>query len=188
MDFIKKNWFVFVAIIAVIIIVRSCEPKPIVKEKTVTVTKIVTDTIRETIIKEVPKTVYVERIKTVDGQDRIIYVDKPTDTSIDAKQYDTELKSNDASAKIRITALGEVLDVQGTITYPYKETTTTVTKIIPMSGLFVYGETSFLPMLQRAEIGVDYQIRNTVILGVSVSKDFITNTNYASAKIGIRIF
>ena len=187
-NFIKKNWFVFLGVIAVFIIVKSCEPKP----KITTETKIVyvpkVETITETIIKKVDKPVYIERTKTIKGKDTIIYRDSPTDATIIAKQYDAELKANKSIARLKITALGEVLDVQGTIEYNQKETTTTITKIVPMSGLFVYGETSFLPVLERVEIGLDYQIRNTIIIGVSASHNLNYNATYFNAKIGIRLF
>ena len=188
MNFIKKNWFVIFGIIAVLIIVKSCEPDAIVKTETVTVIKKVTDTIIQTEIKEVKKPIYIERTKTIKGKDSIIYRDKPTDATIEAKQYDTELFANNATAKLKITALGEVLDVRGVITYDQKETTTTVTKIVPMSGLFVYGGASVSPVLQVVEIGLDYQIRNTVIIGVSVNHDLKFDATYVGLKFGVRVF
>lgn len=188
MDFLKKNWIILALIIGSIIFVKSCEQEP----RIVTDTKIVyttkTDTIKETIIQEVPKKVYVERIKTIKGKDSIIYVDNPTDTSINANQFDTELKSNDATAKLKITTTGQLLDVSGTIQWKEKETTTTTTIIKPKSGLFLYGETSVLPTFKRAEIGLDYQIRNTLIIGTSVSYDDISKQTYVNAKVGFRIF
>src|SRR5690606_36718626 len=122
------------------------------------------------------------------GKDSIVYVQVPGETSIKANQYDTELKANNATAKLKITTTGQLLDVTGTIDYQQKETTTTTTIIKPKSGLFVYGQTSVSPLLKVSAVGLDYQFKNTVIVGASFNFDHITNQNYISAKIGFRIF
>ena len=189
MGSIKNNWFVYILVIALTFaLIKQCEQEP----KTVTKTKVVyktkTDTIKETIIKEVPKTVYVEKIKTIKGKDSIVYVGVPNDNTIEAKQYNTNLFANNATAKLQIIALGEVLDVKGSITYPEEETTTTVTKIVPMSGLFVYGGASVVPMLQSVEVGLDYQIKNAVIIGVKASHNFEYDFNSVGVKFGVKIF
>lgn len=186
---IRINWiWIILAIVGVILLVRSCEPEVKTVTKTKTVTKIIKDTIRDTVIKEVPKTVYVERTKTIKGKDSIVYVETPNDNTIEAKQYDTELFTNNATAKLKITTTGELLDVFGTITYPEKETTIETKKIVPMSGLFIYGGASVVPMLQSAEIGLDYQIKNSVIIGVNASHNFEYDFNSVGVKLGVRIF
>ena len=186
---LKINWiWILVSAVAIILLVKSCEPEVKTVTKTKTITKIVTDTIKETVIKEVPKTVYVEKIKTVKGKDSIVYVNAQNDNTIEAKQYDTELKANNATAKLKITTTGELLDVFGTITYPEKETTIETVKTVPMSGLFIYGGASVVPMLQSAEVGIDYQIKNSVIIGVNASHNFEYDFNSVGVKLGVRIF
>lgn len=184
-----KNWiFVITAIVMLLVIVKKCEQEPKTVTKTKVVYKTINDTIKETIIKEVPKIVHVEKIKTIKGKDSIIYVDKKTDTSIEANQYDTELKANNATAKLKITTTGQLLDISGTIDYQEKHTHTTTTIIKPKSGLFLYGQTSVSPLLEVSAIGLDYQFRNTVIIGTSFSLDHLTKQNYVNVKVGFRIF
>lgn len=188
MKLLKNNWILIGIILIILIIVKTCEQDP----KTVTKTKIVyktkTDTIKETVIKEIPKKVYIERIKTIKGKDSIVYVKVPDQTSIEANQYDTELKANNATAKLKITTTGKLLDVSGTIDYKEKHTHTTTTVIKPKSGLFLYGQTSVSPLLEVSAIGLDYQFRNTVIIGTSLSLDHNTELNYLNLKVGFRIF
>lgn len=185
---IKKNWFVYLLIIVLTFaLIKKFESEPKIVTKTKIVYKTKTDTINTVTIQEVPKKVFVERIKTIKGKDSIIYVDKKTDTSIEANQYDTELKANDALAKLKITTTGQLLDVSGTIQWNEKETQTTTTIIKPKSGLFLYGQTSVSPLLEVSSIGVDYQFKNTVIIGTSFSLDHITKQNYVNVKVGFRI-
>jgi len=195
MNFIKKNWFVFVSIIAVFIIVKSCEPKPIIKVKTEVNIKDIIDSVRTATLKGV-KPVYIDtsksEIRYIKGKtifkDSIVYVKTPNDNTIKANQYDTKLTANNATAKLKITTTGDLLDVSGTIEYKKKETTTTVSKIVPMSGLFIYGGASVVPMLQSVEVGVDYQIRNTVIIGINADHNFQYNFNSIGVKLGVNIF
>lgn len=188
MKLLKNNWILIGIILIILIIVKTCEQEQKVVTKTKVIYKTKTDTIKETVIKEVPKSVHVEKIKHIKGKDSIIYVDRQTDTSIEANQYDTELKANNATAKLKITTTGQLLDVSGTIDYQEKHTHTTTTIIKPKSGLFIYGQTSVSPLLEVSAIGLDYQLKNTVIIGASFNLDHITNKNYISAKIGLRIF
>lgn len=188
MKLLKNNWILIGIILIILIIVKTCEQDP----KTVTKTKIVyktkTDTIKETVIKEIPKKVYIERIKTIKGKDSIVYVKVPDKTSIEANQYDTELKANNALAKLKITTTGQLLDVSGTISWNEKETQTTTTITKPKSGLFLYGQTSVSPLLEVSAIGIDYQFKNTAIIGTSFSLDHNTELNYLNLKVGFRIF
>lgn len=177
-----------IAIVLIVFIVKKCEKDP----KTVTKTKIeyvkVTDTILRTVFDTLPKLVYVERIKTVKGKDSIVYVDKPADTSIKANQYATKLESNNATANLKITTTGELLDVQGTINYTQTITTTETIKTTAKSGLFLYAETSTNPVFERAELGLDYQIKNTIILGTSASYDNLSKKLNFNVKVGFRVF
>lgn len=169
-------------------VVKQCEKKP----KVVTKTKIkyvkVIDTITKIEIQEVPKTVYVEKVKTVKGKDSIIYVDKPNDSTITANQYDTKLESNNATADLKITTTGQLLDVKGVINYTQENTTTTITKTVPQSGLFLYGKTSINPLVENIEVGLDYQFKNTFIVGASTSYNDLSKSVNFNVKVGFRIF
>lgn len=168
-------------------LIKQCEGEPKVVTKTVTKVIKVHDTITEVKIKEVPKTVYVEKIKTVKGKDSIIYKDKPSETTIIAKQYNTELKSNEASAKLKITTSGELLDVKGTITYPEKETITTITKIKDKSGLYLYGG---LPInnVSSPELGVLFQVRNKMFISGSAQYNALSQQIDYKIGLGIKIW
>jgi len=181
-------WWFLVLFIIFFAILKQCEGKPTVT--TVTETKIVTvhDTITEVKIKEVPKTVYVEKIKTVKGKDTIIYKDSSSDSTITAKQYQTTLKSNEASAELKITTSGELLDVSGIITYPEKETTTTITKIRNASGLFIYGNSAISATGISPGVGALFNIKNKLILGAGVEYNNFTNNVNATFTLGVKIW
>ena len=79
-------WWVIIGIIVLFAILKQCtytEPE-IVEKEVVKIVK-VTDTINNTIIKEIPKKVYVEKTKTIKGKDTIIYRDTPNDSTINTK-------------------------------------------------------------------------------------------------------
>lgn len=186
-----KNWiFRLIVIILVIALFKTCTEEPKIKIETVTEYVKVTDTITNTIIEKVPTKVYVNRYIDVKGNDSIVFVDTPTlgtsDTTIQANQYNTTLKSNNATATLKITTTGELLDVSGTIDYTQENTTKTITKIKNKSGLFLYGGTNI--DFNRYELGLDYQIKNTIIVGTSVSHNNISNQSNINFKLGIKIF
>lgn len=187
-----KTWHKYLigalVIIAIIVFIKSCENEPKIKTETKIVYKDRIDTITQTVIKEIPKKVYYEVIKTVNGKDSIIYVDKPSDNSLEAQIYDVTIKTDSSSAELKITSLTKPIDVFGTIKCINKETTTKETIIKPKSGLFLYGESSINPMLENVGVGLDYQIRNTLIIGTSANYDNISNNVYFNVKVGIRIF
>lgn len=173
--------------IAIIIIAIQCKPDP---PKVVTKTKVitVTDTIIKTHIEEVPVVRYVKQIETVKGKDSIIYVDKPVAPDPDvikANEFSAAITSNKASADLKILSTGTVLDVSGVITYPELQTTTTIYR--DRSALFLYGETSVSPAFERAEIGLDYQIKNKLIIGASIDYHNISKQLGANLKIGFKI-
>jgi hypothetical protein len=184
----KNIIYAVIGFIVAFALMRQCEGEP--KVVTNTVTKIVTkhDTITNTIIKEVPKTVYVEKVKTVKGKDSIIYKDKPNDSTITANQYDTELKSNEATAKLKITTTGELLDVSGIITYPEKETTTTIIKTRDASGLYLFGSAPIKSQALTPEIGLQYNIKNKMFISTSVQYNNLNNNVDFKIGVGIKIF
>ena len=147
----------------------------------------VTDTITKVEIKEVPKKVYVYKAKTVKGKDSIVFV-KSKDTAdlpiIKANQFTTILKSNNATADLKITTTGELLDVQGVINY--KEKKQTITEFKNNSGLFLYGQTN--TKFDEYGVGLDYVIRNSIIIGGSINHNTQFQNTRINIKVGIRIF
>lgn len=196
----KKNIIRFIVLVVLIIAIaflvkkREAQPKVITKTK-VDYNKIV-DSIKSTLISEKPKTVYIDTGSTkyikgrevVRWRDSIVYVPVANDNTISANEYKTQLKSNNATADLKIVTTGELLDVTGTINYQEKETITTITKVKPQSGLFLYGETSTNPFFERAALGLDYQFKNTIIIGTSVSYNNVAKNVNFNVKLGIRIF
>lgn len=183
-----KTWHIIVFSFVALAFIDQCsdhgQPKVITKTKTVVEWK--TDTITKTVIKEVPKTVYIEKVKTVKGKDSIIYKDKPTDTTIQANQYDTTLKSDSATAKLQITTTGELLDVKGSITYPSIEKTIETIKIRDNSGFFIYGSMPVNGNISP-EIGGLYQFRNKIMIGTGVQYNNFTQKPDVKVTLGIRL-
>lgn len=178
-------WFILIILIFILINKQCEKPKEVVK--TVTKVEIVKDTIHTVEVNEVVKTVFVDRIKTEKGKDSIIYLQSPNASTITANQYQTTLKSNDATADVQITTTGALLDVQGVITYPrIKETVTTI-KNRNNSGLFIYGD---LPITNNfnPEIGAIYQFKNTALIKAGAQYNSITNGVDVKIGIGIKIF
>lgn len=139
-SFIKRYWQYIAIVILIAVVIVQCTDKT----ETSTTTEIryvkVTDTITEVKIQEVPKTVYVNKTKTLKGKDSIVYVTKKDSSTIKAFKYDTVLKSNNAVANLSITTSGELLDVSGTIDYKQKETLINTVKTINKSAGFIYLE------------------------------------------------
>lgn len=189
-NFFTKNLWILITIVVVALLIHQCTKKtePKIVTKTEIVTKIVHDTIVETKIEKVKEPVYVERIKTLQGKDSIIYRDKPTENTVEANLYNTNLKSNNAEALLKITALGEVLDVKGVITYP--EVTKTITNDIyhEKGGLFLYGQGQIDKNPQIFGLGLDWVIKNKYVIGVSANHDNINKNSYGMVKLGIKLF
>ena len=180
--------FLIIGLVIMFFIMRSCEGEPKVITKTETKIEWKTDTItvKEIVKQETP--VYVERVITKKGKDSIIYRDKPTDQTIEAQQYETKLTSNQATTDLKITSLGEVLDVQGTITYPEKETITTITKTRDASGLFIYGASPVSSNAFSPELGLLYQFKNKMFISTSVQYNNTTNNVNAKVGIGVKLW
>lgn len=182
-----KNWIWYiVGIIIIIVLVKQCEgePRTIVKTKTEYIK--VTDTVTNTIIQEVPKEVFVERVITQKGKDSIVYRDAPTDSTITANQYDTKLESNNATADLKITTTGELLDVQGTIDYTKEIKTIETTKIRDASGLYIYGN---MPVNSvQPEVGVLYQFKNKMFVSAGAQYNEFTKSADLKIGLGIKIF
>lgn len=182
-------WFPIVFIILVALM-QQCEGNT----KTVTNTEVniteVIDSVRRATLKDV-KTVYIDTSKTYTKwlkgktitKDSIVYVDKSNESTIKANQYFTEIQSDSATAKLNITTTGELLDVQGVITYPRIETTTTITNTRDASGKFIFLKTDMLNPLQNLELGVFAHINNKFGVIASINYDKRLNNN-SSVTIG----
>jgi hypothetical protein len=184
----KNIIFIVIGFLLVIFIIRACEKEPKIVIKTETKTEYIRDTFIKTIISE-PKTVYVQRIKTIEGETKVVYLDKPIDSStIKGLEYETVLKSNNATANIKIVSTGELLDVQGTIDFPKETITTTITKSSAKSGLFVFGQVPINQNQINIEVGALYQFKNTFGIMGSVQYNEFTKGVDLKAGLLIKIF
>lgn len=170
----------------------ASENKPVIVDTKVNIQQVI-DSVKRATLKDV-KTVYIDTSKTdikyVKGKtiykDSIIYVDKPNDNTITANQYQTKIESNNAFADLNITTTGELLDVKGNITYPEKETTTTITNTVNDSGFFLYGQ---MPVnnIESPEIGIMYQHKNKLILGGGIQINTLNNEPNYTLTLGIKL-
>jgi len=184
-----KRWiYIVVGFIIMFALMKQCEGKPKVVTKTITEVVKVHDTITEVKIDTIYTQVYIDKVKTVKGKDSIIYKDKPSETTTTANQYQTTLKSNDAEAKLNITTTGELLDVSGIITYPKRETITTVTKTKDASGLYIYASAPISSRELSPEVGALFQVRNKLIFGAGVQYNNISNNVNATFTVGVKIW
>lgn len=158
------------------------------------------DSIKSTMIYPDPEVIYVdvtkEKIIYLDAEqiiktkDSIVYIDSSgtEQPAIKANQFNTILKSNNASADLHILTTGRLLNVTGVIEYDKEIKTIETTKTIIKNGGFIYLESSVFPALERYELGIDYTIRNRFILGSSVSYDSNSSQGYVNFKFGYHIF
>lgn len=186
--------FVITSVIFIFFII-NCEDKSTVVIKETVDYKIIVDSLKKANIKEskpvyidTGSTKYIEGKKIVKWRDSIIYLDRPSNTTITANSFNTELTFNKAKANLNIVSTGEVLDVTGTIEYPEKTITREITKTIAKSGAFLYLESDFGKSPERFELGVDVQIKNKLLLGTSIDYNTITNSVNANFKIGVSIW
>ncbi len=180
----KEISIILLSVLVLFLLSRGCkEPEP--KIKTKDKVRIIKDTITVVEISK-PKIVYVERVKTIKGKDSIVYKEKPTEATSIAKQYNSMLKSNKATADLKITTTGELLDVSGVIEYPETTITTTVKEKVPQSGLFLFGQSD--PTFETFGGGADIVIKNKIIIGAGLLKVNEINNPYVTLKVGLKLF
>jgi hypothetical protein len=192
---IHPLWLI-VAFTVAFALIRQCEGNNKVITKTsVNISEII-DSVKIATLKDV-KTVYIDttkaKIKWLKGEtktvykDTIIYKDKPSETTVKAKQYQTEITSSKATAKLDITTTGELLDVKGVITYPEKETIKETNITRDASGFYIYGSMPISSQLTTPELGVMFQIKNKIIIGVGGQYNTINDNLSAVATIAIKL-
>ena len=185
MNKIKEILIIALSILVVFLFFKS--PKKV--KNTIIKNEIETKQIKEPIVDvkiPKPKIVYVESLRIEKGKDSIIYSEKPTETTTLAKQYDFNLKSKKATADLKITTTGELIDVSGAISYPETIITKTIEKEVHNNGLFLYVQSN--PAFQTFGGGADLVIKNRIILGIGVLKINGLENAYITGKVGLNIF
>lgn len=191
---------IIILIIAVgILSLRVWNEQP--TETTTTTTLI--EQVRDSIIKaniKIPNVVYIDTSKpkivkvpgkdVIKWKDSLIYIDTAGvyNRVIAAREYPATLEAENASANLSILTTGQLLNVTGIINYKKEINTVETIKSINNSGLFLYGETSVIPKFQQYKVGLDYTIKNSVIVGTSIGYDTQLNAGIVNVKFGIRIF
>lgn len=179
--------------------VTECNNKPSTTTKTTIETKPISQPIKDVVIGEPTVVDYKPSNKTSEQSDtrtpepRITPSEAVIEEPITSEEndvvnkYPVTLKSNDATANLQVFTTGTLLDVEGVITYPEKTITkeTTITK--DASGLFLYAQTSMVPMLEQFQVGVDYVIKNKYIIGTSASYNTISTNGYVNLKVGFKL-
>lgn len=179
----KSMIIIILTAIVIMSVVRMCEDEPKIVTKTVTKTVTKHDTIIKTVISP-PKTVYVQKIKTVKGDTEIVYVDS-SDNSIKANEYKSTLKGTKASADVTVVTTGELLSIEGVFTYPEITNTTTIKKTSAKSGLFLFGQVPINANQINVEVGLLYQFKNKI--GLMGSLQYNEFTKSVDTKVGLAI-
>jgi hypothetical protein len=179
----KKN--IISAVIGFVIcaaLLQFCEgPKK--EDKVVTKIKVVkvTDTLKlngKVVTKY--KNVYIRKTDT-----SVVYLDKPDTTSICANYYEQPIIGKRSNGIARITTTGELVDFSATIECQDSITETTITKYRDKSQLFLSGEYNTSRTMQ---LGVDYNIKNTILLKAGAGYNFESKVPHISLGVGIPIF
>jgi len=180
--------WIIIGFIIMFTLIKQCESEPKIVTKVETKVIKVHDTITEVKIDTFYTRTYIEKIKTLKGKDSIIYKDKPSKTTITAKTYKTEIKTDEALAKLDVVTTGELLDVKGVSTYPKETKTITITKTKAQSGLFIYASAPISSKSLSPEVGALFQIKNKLMFGAGVQYDNIGNNINATFTIGVKVW
>jgi len=164
------------------LLIKFCE-RPKKDDKIVTKTKIVkvTDTLKikgNTITKY--KEVFVRKTDT-----SIVYLYKPDSTSICANYYEQPIIGKRSNGLAKITTTGELLDFSAIIECQDSIKETIITKYEDRSRLFLSGEYTTNTELK---IGLDYNIKNRLLLKGGVGYDFYYKSPYISFGVGVPLF
>ena len=115
----------------------------------------------------------------------LIYLDKPDTTSVNARVYNQEIKGNRSSGVATITTTGELLDFYATIECQDSVTEKTITKYRNNSKLFLSPSYN---TNNQVNLGLDWNLKNKILLKGGVGYDINTTKPYISVGIGFPIF
>ena len=191
--------YLFIIIVGIILyfVLKPDPPEP-PRVKVKTEFKKVIDSISSAIIKE-PRIMYIDTTgpqpypiqpdKIIIYRDTIIYIDttgakkKP----IEAREYPATIQSKNATAQLSILTTGKLLNVTGTIEHTEQIKTIETTKWDTKNTLYLYAQTSVLPQLKNYQIGIDYTIRNKLIIGTNIGYDPVNNAGSLNLKFGVTL-
>tara|TARA_R100000951_G_scaffold74557_1_gene62829 strand:- start:82 stop:642 length:561 start_codon:yes stop_codon:yes gene_type:complete len=181
----NKNIVIAIASFVIgVLLASSCERDVVeVREKIVIKNVKVTDTVRmhDTIVK--PVKVYVDRWRNKPNPN-------PTPNNeeeiVEANKYSQELIGEKGIAKIDVITTGELLDLSGTIECNEKIVEKTITKYTAKSKVFVSGgiDMRLNGGVKNIRAGIDYNIKNKVLLKGGLGYDITDNQPFAGVGIG----
>lgn len=178
---VRVGFFSFLAgIVITLLFIDSCEES---KDKVVTKIKTikVTDTLKvKGGITTKYKEVYVRKTDT-----SIVYLDKPDSTSICANYYEQPIIGKRSKGSAFITTTGELLDFSAIIECTDTIKETTITKYIEKSKLYLSPSYN---TNNQINLGLDWSIKNKILLKGGVGYDINNTTPYLSLGVGIPIF
>lgn len=184
-----------IGVVAMFLLMKSCESKPSVKTETKVDIEWIKDSVKLATLNNV-KPVYIDTSKTdikwlksepkIIKKDSIIYIEKPNKNTIQSKEYDITLESNQAKTDLKIVA-DNLYSISGVTTYP-KETitkTTTITK--DASGFFIYAQMPISSQMTTPELGVLINVKNKVMFGIGGQYNTINNNFSAVGTIAVKL-
>jgi hypothetical protein len=165
------------------ILLHFCEGRNVKKDKVSTKVKVVkvTDTLKvKGGVTTKFKNVYVRKTDT-----SIVYLDKPDSTSICANYYEQPIVGKRSNGTAFITTTGELIDFKAIIECTDIIKETTITKYRDRSRLFLSPSYN---TNNQINLGVDWNLKNKVLLKGGVGYDINNTTPYLLIGLGIPIF
>jgi hypothetical protein len=186
---IKTTHIIIATLLALLLLETTCNEKPKETVKTTINIEQFADSIRKATLNNV-KPVYIDTVKTqikwlksepkVMKKDSIIYVENPNENTIESKEYDVTLKSNEAKTDLKIVA-DNLYSISGVTTYPKEIKTIERTKYINESAFFIYAQMPVTKEFQTPEIGVLYNLKNNIMIGAGLQYTNQVNANITLA-------
>lgn len=163
-------------------LLHFCEGK---KPEDKVVTKIKTIKVVDTLKLKGPITTKFKKVYIHKTDSSIVYIDRSDSTSVEARKYSQEIFGKRMKGVIHVTTTGELLDLCAEIETKDSIIETTVTKYKNKSKAFA----SFsYNTNNQINIGVDWNIKNKILLKGGAGYETQTLKPYISLGIGIPIF
>lgn len=172
----------FIGFLLCLVALTCCEGNDLkYKEVTKIKTIKVTDTLK---IKGVATTKY-KKVYVKKTDTSIVYVDKADTSSVEARKYSQEIQGKRMKGVVHITTTGELLDVCADIETKDSIIETTITKYRNKSKAFA----SFsYNTNNQLNLGIDWNIKNKILLKGGVGYETQTLKPYISVGIGVPLF
>lgn len=181
---LKNELLYFISgVLVCLLFFKSCNKTETPKVKVVTKTKVVkvTDTLRpKNKIVTKYKDVYIRKTDTT-----VVYVTEKDSSVIQSRLYEQPIIGKRSSGLAKITTTGDLLDFSAIIECQDSIKETTITKYKNKSQLFLSPSYN---TNNQINFGLDWNIKNKVLLKGGVGYELNTNTPYISFGVGIPIF